>query len=183
MTALIDRLQQLSPERLRGLRRGVEKESLRALPGGGLALTPPPEALGSALTHPQITTDYSESQLELITGVHPSAEACLADAVGGTCEALADAQPAAVERIPAPVLLVTGDEDGVAPPQAVRALASRLNAAASVRTEVLPRCGHWTPLERAAECARLWQDFAASVVRPAHATAQPPLWSRPAAAV
>jgi pimeloyl-ACP methyl ester carboxylesterase len=108
---------------------------------------------------------------------------CDGAAYGRTCEALAEAQPAAVDRIHAPVLLVTGDEDGVAPPQAVRALADRLHAAASVRTEVLPRCGHWTPLERASDCARLWQDFAASVVRPAHATAQPPLWSRPAAAV
>ena len=70
MTALHDRLRALQPERLRAMRRGIEKESLRALPGGGLALTPHPAALGSALTHPHITTDYSESQLELITGVH-----------------------------------------------------------------------------------------------------------------
>ena len=38
MTHLQDRLQALSPERLLGMRRGVEKESLRALPGGSLAL-------------------------------------------------------------------------------------------------------------------------------------------------
>jgi glutamate--cysteine ligase len=60
-----------------GLRRGVEKESLRATPNGSLAMTPHPPALGAALTHPHITTDFSESQLELITGVHASAEACL----------------------------------------------------------------------------------------------------------
>ncbi|OYU93619.1 MAG: hypothetical protein CFE45_20665, partial [Burkholderiales bacterium PBB5] len=36
-------------DQLRGLRRGVEKESLRALPSGGLALTPHPVALGAAL--------------------------------------------------------------------------------------------------------------------------------------
>ncbi len=68
---------ELTPERLQGMRRGIEKESLRALPGGGLALTPHPKALGSALTHPHITTDYSESQLELITGVHATVEGCL----------------------------------------------------------------------------------------------------------
>ena len=61
------------------MRRGIEKESLRAQPDGKLALTPHPAALGSALTHPHITTDYSESQLELITGVHDSVEACLAE--------------------------------------------------------------------------------------------------------
>ena len=47
------------------------------MPGGGLALTPHPLALGSALTHPHITTDYSESQLELITGVHAGVQECL----------------------------------------------------------------------------------------------------------
>lgn len=79
MKTLQQRLESLSPERLRGMRRGLEKESLRALPDGKLALTPHPAALGSALTHPHITTDYSESQLELITGVHASVESCLAE--------------------------------------------------------------------------------------------------------
>jgi glutamate--cysteine ligase len=62
---------------LRELRRGIEKESLRVRPDGPLALTAHPARLGSALTHPHITTDFSESQLELITGVHPDAGACL----------------------------------------------------------------------------------------------------------
>jgi glutamate--cysteine ligase len=74
---LADRLRRLSADRLRGIRRGIEKESLRAEPGGGLALTPHPAALGSPLTHGHITTDYSESQLELITGVHGTVEGCL----------------------------------------------------------------------------------------------------------
>jgi glutamate--cysteine ligase len=77
MTSLEQRLQALGAERLRGMRRGLEKESLRAQPDGKLALTPHPVALGSALTHPHITTDYSESQLELITGVHDSVQSCL----------------------------------------------------------------------------------------------------------
>ncbi len=77
MSSLQQRLAALTPERLRGMGRGVEKESLRTTPDGLLALTPHPAALGSALTHPHITTDFSESQVELITGVHPDAEACL----------------------------------------------------------------------------------------------------------
>jgi glutamate--cysteine ligase len=44
---------------------------------GSLALTPHPAELGSALTHPHITTDYSESQLELITGARLGVEECL----------------------------------------------------------------------------------------------------------
>ncbi len=67
----------LSPARLKGMRRGVEKESLRVHPGGAIALTPHPAALGSALTHPHITTDFSESQLELVTGAHTDVAACL----------------------------------------------------------------------------------------------------------
>lgn len=50
--------------------RGIEKEGLRVNPATGmLAQTPHPRALGSALTHPSITTDYSESLLEFITPV------------------------------------------------------------------------------------------------------------------
>lgn len=48
-------------------RIGLEKEGLRVTPNGRLATTPHPAALGSALTHPYITTDFSESLLELIT--------------------------------------------------------------------------------------------------------------------
>ncbi|HVE11142.1 MAG TPA: glutamate--cysteine ligase [Paraburkholderia sp.] len=47
--------------------RGIEKESLRVTRDGRIAMTPHPRALGSALTHPSLTTDYSEALLELIT--------------------------------------------------------------------------------------------------------------------
>jgi len=76
-TPLADALRRLGDQRLLGMRRGIEKESLRAGPTGALALTPHPVALGAPLTHPHITTDYSESQLELITGVHAGVESCL----------------------------------------------------------------------------------------------------------
>ena len=52
---------------LRGITRGFEKECLRVDPRGHLAQTPHPLALGSKLTHPWITTDYSEALLEFIT--------------------------------------------------------------------------------------------------------------------
>ena len=76
MKTIVDRLAGITPQRLRGMRRGIEKESLRVLPTGMLALTPHPLALGAALTHERITTDYSESQLELITGAHGDVRAC-----------------------------------------------------------------------------------------------------------
>jgi glutamate--cysteine ligase len=52
---------------LKGARIGLEKETLRVGPDGSIAQTPHPAALGSALTHPYITTDYSEALLEFIT--------------------------------------------------------------------------------------------------------------------
>lgn len=47
--------------------KGIEKESLRISKDGFISQKPHPRSLGSALTHPQITTDYSESLIELIT--------------------------------------------------------------------------------------------------------------------
>lgn len=47
--------------------RGIERETLRVNHQGQLMLSAHPPALGSALTHPYITTDYSESLLEFIT--------------------------------------------------------------------------------------------------------------------
>ena len=47
--------------------RGVEKESLRVGADGTLSRRPHPRALGAALTHPYITTDYSEALPELVT--------------------------------------------------------------------------------------------------------------------
>ena len=76
MSRLKSALAALSPDQLRAMRRGVEKESLRVDADGKLALTSHPPALGSPLKNPHITTDFSESQLELVTGVHDDAQAC-----------------------------------------------------------------------------------------------------------
>ena len=67
----------MNTQSLLGIRRGIEKESLRCDPDGALVRTPHPAALGSALTHPHITTDFSESQVELITGVHEGVQSCI----------------------------------------------------------------------------------------------------------
>jgi glutamate--cysteine ligase len=57
---------------LRGIQRGYERECLRVDGNGKLSLTFHPSGLGSKLTHPWITTDYSEALLEFITP--PSAD-------------------------------------------------------------------------------------------------------------
>lgn len=56
---------------------GIEKEALRITREGYLSRKPHPSELGAALTHPSITTDFSESQLEFVTRVHSSVEDCL----------------------------------------------------------------------------------------------------------
>lgn len=53
-------------------RFGLEKENARVDAQGRLALTPHPAALGNKAEHPYITTDFSESQIELITPALPS---------------------------------------------------------------------------------------------------------------
>lgn len=66
-----------------------------------------------------------------------------------SCEALAKAQPAEVEGITSPVLLVTGDQDGVAPAAAVKAYGNRL---AQAHVVVFEECGHWTTFEKPMAC-------------------------------
>lgn len=70
-SALLTRLDQLNgdgnQQLLCGGLKGIEKESLRISKDGFISQIPHPKALGSALTHPYITTDYSEALIELIT--------------------------------------------------------------------------------------------------------------------
>jgi pimeloyl-ACP methyl ester carboxylesterase len=80
------------------------------------------------------------------------------DGYARTCEALAAMEPADTSKIDCPTLLVTGDEDVVAPPQAVRMMGERI---AGSRVEVLRGCGHWTPVEKPEECIGLLKRFLA----------------------
>lgn len=56
-------------QQLRYINHGIEKESLRVTEQGLLSQEVHPKCLGNKLTHPQITTDFSEAQLEFITPV------------------------------------------------------------------------------------------------------------------
>ena len=53
---------------------GLEREGLRVTKEGLLSLQPHPEVFGDKKTNPYITTDFSESQLELVTPVFQSTE-------------------------------------------------------------------------------------------------------------
>ena len=74
------------------------------------------------------------------------------DGYARSCVALSEAQSADLSAIACPTLLITGDEDMIAPPQTVRAMGARITGA---QVEVLPRCGHWTVFEKPEACADL----------------------------
>ena len=64
-------------DQLTKIQRGIERECLRLDNEGTLAQTPHPQALGSALCHPYITTDFSESLLEFVTPVFTNTDECI----------------------------------------------------------------------------------------------------------
>jgi 3-oxoadipate enol-lactonase len=73
-----------------------------------------------------------------------------------SCEALADAQAAEIEQITIPALLVTGDEDGIGQPAAVKSMAERIPKSA---VAVLTGCGHWATVEKPADCIAELRQF------------------------
>ena len=77
-----------------------------------------------------------------------------------SCEALAGAQAANIDEITVPVLLVTGDEDGVGQPAAVKSMGERIE---NSTVKVLSGCGHWTTFEKPAECAEELKAFYKSI--------------------
>jgi 3-oxoadipate enol-lactonase len=75
-----------------------------------------------------------------------------AEGFARTCEAFAEAHAADLRLLRCPTLLVTGDEDTIAPPSVAQTIADRIRGAT---VKVVERCGHWAPVERPQECARL----------------------------
>lgn len=79
-----------------------------------------------------------------------------AEGFARSCEALAGASRADAGALKMPVLVVTGEEDAVGPPSVAHQLADEAERGKAV---VLPGCGHWTPVEKPAECRRLIAEF------------------------
>ncbi|MFB6435021.1 MAG: glutamate--cysteine ligase [Candidatus Malihini olakiniferum] len=69
---------ELHPQVMKGIQRGIERETLRVQPNGNFAQTGHPKNLGAALTHPWITTDFAEALLEFITPVDQDVDHLLA---------------------------------------------------------------------------------------------------------
>jgi 3-oxoadipate enol-lactonase len=140
-------------------RTGIRARAAKARSEGVAGM----QEIAQTLMNAAISADSRQSSPAAAAFVRESLTRQDPEGYARSCEALADAKPATVERIEAPTLLVTGDEDTVAPPQAVRAMAERLaHVKGGVRVVVMNRCGHWTPIERPQECARELRDFLAA---------------------
>jgi len=105
--------------------------------------------IADAIVQAALSSSTREQLPVVVAFVRESVLAQDPEGYARTCEALAAAEPAAIEAIDVPTMLVAGDEDAVAPVQVARDLARRIGDA---QVEVLTRCGHWMTAERATEC-------------------------------
>jgi pimeloyl-ACP methyl ester carboxylesterase len=135
-----------------GARANIRARAQRARQEGAAGM----QAIADAIVSGATSADTRRHRPVAVALVRESVMRQDPEGYAGSCEALADAQAAAVERIDCPTLLVAGDEDGVAPPQSVRAIGERI---ADSRVVVYPRCGHWTTFERPDECLHELKSF------------------------
>jgi pimeloyl-ACP methyl ester carboxylesterase len=135
-----------------GARANIRARGQRARDEGVAGM----QAIADAIVAGATSADTRQHQPVAVALVRESVMRQDPDGYARSCDALADAQAAPVHDIRCPTLLVTGDEDGVAPPQSVRAIGERIPDS---RVVVYPRCGHWTTFERPDECLRELKDF------------------------
>lgn len=138
-------------------RPGILARADKAATGGSAAMQEIADAIVAAAT----SRETKETQPAVMALVRESVMRQAPEGYAQSCIALARAQAAPVEEIGVPTLLVTGDQDGVAPVAAVETMAARI---AGSRVAVLAGCGHWTTFERPAECTQALHQF----LRPAN---------------
>lgn len=118
------------------------------------------QEIADAIVKGATSKETRELQPAIIALVRESVMRQSPEGYAQSCESLSNAHPAEIERITAPTLLVTGDQDGVAPPASVAAMAARL---ANCRQVVIDGCGHWTPFEKPQRCMQELEQFYASI--------------------
>ena len=124
---------------------------------GGVAVM---QEIADAIVKGATSTQTKEQQPAVLALVRESVMRQSPEGYAQSCAALAEAQSAALERIDVPTLLVTGDQDGVAPVVNVRAMQERI---AGSRLVVLEGCGHWTTFEQPQRCAQELEAFYAAL--------------------
>jgi len=135
-------------------REGLRARAAAAESGGTAAM----QEIADAICQASTASATKERQPAVLAAVRESLMRQPPEGYAASCRALADAVAAPAEKIACPTLLVTGEDDVVAPPSVARGLASAIPMA---EVHVLPRCGHWTTLEAAPEVNRLLRDFLA----------------------
>lgn len=128
----------------------------KALAGGAAAM----QEIADAIVAGATSNETKQQQPAVIALVRESVMRQPSAGYAQSCKALAGAQGATLEAISAPTLLVTGDQDGVAPPTAVTAMKERITRS---RMVVLSGCGHWTTFEKPHECAQELTNFYQSI--------------------
>ena len=114
------------------------------------------QAVADTLVQAGTSSETRETRLAAVAFVRESLMRQDPDGYARSAEALANSPAADAARITCPTLLVTGDEDAVAPPQAVRLMGEKI---AGAHVEVLQGCGHWAPVERPDACMELLRRF------------------------
>jgi pimeloyl-ACP methyl ester carboxylesterase len=112
--------------------------------------------IADALVQAALSADTRSGQPVTVTLVREILMRQDPEGYARTCEALSEAGGADIARIGCPTLLITGDEDAVAPPSEVQAMAKRIPDA---RATVFSRCGHWATFERAQEVIAALKEF------------------------
>ncbi|HVE90635.1 MAG TPA: alpha/beta fold hydrolase [Burkholderiaceae bacterium] len=154
-TIVCQHLAARAPERVRSLalfgallappdatRQGLKTRAAKARDEGMFGIA-------DAIVQGSLSTSTREQQPVVVAFVRESLLAQDPEGYARSCEALSAAEPAAIDVINVPTMLVAGDEDAVAPVQVAREIARRISNA---QVEVLSRCGHWMTAERATEC-------------------------------
>jgi 3-oxoadipate enol-lactonase len=136
-------------------RAGILARADKAATGGAAAIQEIADAIVAAAT----SKETKAQQPAVLALVRESVMRQTPEGYAQSCTALATAQPAAIEQISVPTLLITGDQDGVAPAANVAAMAERIKGSEMV---VLEGCGHWTTFERPQECMQQLAKFLSS---------------------
>jgi 3-oxoadipate enol-lactonase len=135
-----------------GARANIRARAEKARSEGAQGMALIADAIVSSAT----STDTKTNRPLALAMVRESVMRQDSDGYARSCEALANAQAAAIDSITLPTLLITGEDDAVAPPQSVRAIHERIRGS---RMNVYARCGHWTTFERPDECSRDLREF------------------------
>jgi 3-oxoadipate enol-lactonase len=135
-----------------GARANIKARAAKARTEGVVGM----QAIADALVLASTSNESKQKRLASVAFVRESLMRQCPDGYARNCDALAEAQAADTSRITCPTLLVTGDEDVVSPPQAVRSMSEKIAAS---RMEVLRGCGHWTTIEMPDECANMTRQF------------------------